>query len=159
MAACCLRKGFNVNSCEICHGVDFQVAPYVFNGIKLGCIRWEEVGVNMALKDNRLNCLGPMWQETIPYQNHTLFQLSFEGSEEIGNTESVDISIRMKTKIEMDSVSFRGNAEGCDHRNLSMRPCALVQDGRLSPRCPTPAHQRSHQHPAFINKDQESVQA
>ena len=113
----------------------------------------------MTLAYKRLDCLSPMGQETIPYQTHTPSQVSFEGSEKIGDTGSVDIGVRMKTKVQMDAVSFRGNAESCDHRDLSMRPGALVQDGRLSSGRPAPADERRHQHAAFINEDQEGIQA
>jgi hypothetical protein len=65
----------------------------------------------------------------------------------------------MKTKIQMDAVSFRGNTEGGNHRNLSVGPCALIQNRRLSPGRPAPSHQRRHQHATFINKNQEGLQA
>jgi len=115
--------------------------------------------VNMTLTYNKLDCLSPMGKKTIPYQNHMLSQVSFEGSEEIGNTGSVDIGVRMKTKKQMDAVSCRGNAEGCDHRNLSMRPGAVVQDGCLSSGCPAPADERCHQQAALIDENQNGLQA
>ena len=66
IATRCVGECFNVNSGEVCQGVHFQVPPYVFNGIQLWCIRWEEEGVDTALMDNGLDDLSPMRQETIP---------------------------------------------------------------------------------------------
>jgi len=108
--------------------------------------------------DHRLNLFGPMRQGTIPNQDYWLLQLSSEDSEEIRDSDGVDIGVGMKTKIKMDPVSFRSDAKGSNHRNLLMRTGALIQDGRLSTRCPTSANKRCHQHSTFIYEDYEGFE-
>lgn len=114
--------------------------------------------MNPTVLDQKLNRFGPMRQGTIPNQDHRLLQLSSKDSEEIRDSDCINICIGMKTKIKMDSISFRSDAKSSNHRNLLVRTGALIQDGRLSARCPTSANKRCHQHATFIYEDYEGFQ-
>lgn len=114
--------------------------------------------MDTTVLDQRLNRFGSMRKGTIPNQDHRLLQLSSKDYEEISDSDGIDIGVGMKTKIKMDSVSFRSDAKGSNHRNLLVRTGALIQDGRLSTWCPTSANKRRHQHSTFIYEDYEGFQ-
>lgn len=107
------------------------------------------------LSDKILDCGSFMRGTAVPEQYHGPSQMLEQMAEELSDFRRLDVSVRMKTGIESDSFSVRGDTDGRDSRNL-IPLVWTTQDRSLSPWCPCSEYVRNEQEPTFVEKHQMS---
>ena len=66
----------------------------------------------------------------------------------------IDIGLGMKPEKQIDVVAAGGDNQGGDRGNFPIGVGPMVEERSLAPRRPGPPHQRHHQKPALIEKNE-----
>lgn len=139
---------------HIGHGVHFRMCPDIFNRVEFRSIGRKEVDMQSCIGAKQfLYFLGAMRLKTVPHDNDMPRQFLHEAAKESYDSGCIDIGIRMQAKIHAEQVSPGSDAESPDNRNFFMRTGSLIQNRSLTARTPGSPYQWSHQHAAFIDKN------
>jgi len=145
---------------EIGQGIGFEAGPEVFRGIEFGCVGWNKLGMDSWMSgEEGSGDGGAVRIEAIPQQDQLAGNVAQEAAQEGNEVWCGEVAVGMQPEAEMEA-----SAGGIDHDDdgddgyLLMRPCPLGQHGRVSSLCPCAAQDRRHQNPAFVEKNQESLQ-
>ncbi len=155
-----LKQRVEVKRSKVCQRVHFKVTPDVFNGIKFGCVRRKEMGMQTRVFDKELaRSLRAMGLKTIPNQDDRPGKLVQKHAEEMDDPMRVYICVGVKPEIQVDIIPRRGYAKRRNYGYFPVRPRALMEQRRFAPWTPRAANQRRHQYTAFVNKNEPGPQA
>ncbi len=139
----------------VCHGVGLQVTPDVLRWVQFRSIGRQEYCLPILFpNDMAMNKARPMGHEPIPYQEDGTLAMPAEMLEEGKNPRRRDIGLGMKTKEQSDAVSFGQDDQGRNRGNFPIGVGPVVKERCLARWSPCPPHQRHHQKPAFIEKNE-----
>ena len=158
-AACSASQRVKVEGGIIREGICFEVGPQVFDGIELGSVRRKVFQMCRTRQDTFVDEFALVRLEAIPDQHDGCVQLMLKMLEEIQCALGIDVGIRMEPKVQRYPIPFGRDAYCGDGRNLLKRTAALAQYRCVPTQAPGTAHQGSHEHPGFVDKNDGGSQA
>ncbi len=150
--ACSMGQSVKIKGGIVREGIGFQIGPQVFDGIEFGGIRRQIFQVCRTRRDALVDERALVSLEAIPDEHDGRVQLTLQMLKEIHSALSVDVGIRMQPKVQRDPIAVWQDAQRGDGRDLMLGATALAQHRRVSAQAPRAAHQRSHEHPGFVEE-------
>ncbi len=156
----CVHQRVEIQRSEVCQGVHFEIAPDVFDGIELWCVRREEMRMQARVAREKLaRGLRAMSLKTVPNQDDGPGKLLQEHAKKIDDSTRIDVGVGVKPEIQVEIVPRGRYAKGRNHRHFLMRARTLIEQRRLASWTPRAANQGRHRHATFVDKDEPRLQA
>ncbi len=136
-----------------------EVAPQVLDRVEFRSIGRKVFKMSGVWRDAFIDQRTVVRLEAIPDEDDRRAQVVLQVFEKIHHALSVGVGIGKQAKVKRHAIACGGDAQGGDCRDLLMTSCALPEYRGVPAQAPRAAHERGHQEPRFVEKDQRGVQA
>lgn len=154
-----LSQDVGVGGSVVRQGVELHMAPDRFDRVEFRRVSREILAVQprMAPKE-AFHRRGFVDVEIVPDEDDVSTEMAEEVPQEEDHPFGVDIQIGGQGKVKSDPVTPGRDRDDCDDRYLLPVASSLVEDWRLSARCPGSTDQRRQKQPAFVEENEVGVQ-
>jgi hypothetical protein len=138
--------------------IGFEPSPQVFDGIELRGVRRQVFQMCRAGQNAFVDEFALVGLEAVPDQHDGHFQLPLQMLKEIHCEFGVDVGGRVQAKVQSDPIACRRNAQRGDGADLLIVLAPLPKHRGVPAQTPGTAHQGSHEHAGFVEKNDGCIQ-